>query len=202
MFWKIAAAFSLAAGVAIGFHARGIYDEWKEPSPLEIGDTFNALVTDVYDADTMTLDDTYKVRIWGIDAPERSQRCINKKEEIVTCGLQARDELRKLILGKDITCEIKGFDGNYNRLIAQCFLGKKDPIETLVEQGWAFSDAQYADDPYRKEQNIARTKKAGVWSMEVMVPKQWRACLAFNRGGAQPPKSCLKPLGPITPRPR
>lgn len=192
--------FTLAVGAAGGFFGRGLYDDFTAPKPLQIGDHFRAAVTDVYDADTMTLVDgeqIHKARIWGIDAPERSQRCLDG-EDIIKCGLQARDELREMVMNETVKCEVKGFDDNRDRPVVQCKLDGKDPIATLVRDGWAFSDKKYSDDPYKNEQEEAQENKSGVWGMDIMEPAAWRGCQASNRGGVNPAE-CWKPLGPNNP---
>ena len=189
-----------AAGAAAGFWGRGVYDTLTAPAPPAVGDHFRAAVTGVYDADTMTVrrsgDDNYKIRVWGIDAPERSQRC-TRGTQTVTCGLMARDAFRKLVLGRDVSCEIKAIDKNYGRLVAQCLIDGKDPVETLVQNGWALSDTQYSNDPYAAQQAAAQRSKNGIWGMDFLPPREWRACKSYGRGGATAPAVCRKPLGPL-----
>ena len=199
-FWKLIVPFTFAAGVAAGVGLKNVYDDFTAPAPLSIGDHFRAAVTDVYDADTWTLqrgDETHNARIWGIDAPERSQRC-KQERRIVPCGMQARDAMRALVMDKTVDCEVKGFDDNRGRPVVQCTVGGKDPVAEIVRGGWAFSDTKYSDNPYGTEQNQAQLKRSGLWGMEFREPARWRACQALGRGGSGAvPADCIKPLGPL-----
>lgn len=199
--WKVLSPILLIVGLTGGFFGRGYYDALTESQPPMVGDHFKASVVSVYDADTMTLEvdgTNYKSRLWGIDALERSQRCLSEeKTEPVKCGLIARDQFREIVLEKTVNCELKAMDDNRDRLVVRCLLNDKDPISELVRLGWAFSDTKYANDPYRNEENQAKENKAGVWNMRYMNPAEWRACQAYNRGGSTPPELCYKPLGPI-----
>lgn len=203
--FRLTLAFAFAAGGATGFYGRGLYDGQNTPRKLAIGDRFNASVASVYDADTMTVQaggQSYKIRVWGIDAPERSQKCL-QNSKTVACGITARDHMRILVSGKTIACEVKGMDGNRDRPVALCKAGNTDPAAELVQNGWAFSDTKYSDNPYATEQNQARSQRKGLWDMKYITPARWRACGSLGRGGdgdGAIPVDCQKPLGPLVPR--
>lgn len=85
--------------------------------------TYSALVTKVYDGDTITADvrlgfgvvlEDQKIRLFGIDAPEI------KGEERAN-GIVSRDRLRELILNKYVTlttlADSKGKYGRYLGII-------------------------------------------------------------------------------------
>jgi endonuclease YncB( thermonuclease family) len=199
---KLARPFAFAVGLAGGVYVTRLYDDLTAAGPLAVGDRFNAAVTEVYDGDTKTLENgpqSYKARTWGIDAPERSQRCL-KGGKVIDCGLKARDAYRELVLDEEVSCEVKSFDDNRDRPVVQCLVDGKDPVRELVREGWAFSDKKYSNDPYATEQAEAQQNKKGLWGMKVMEPSEWRACQAFTRTEAEPPVKCLKPLGPLNPK--
>lgn len=93
---------------------------------------FNAVVTDVYDADTITVDidlgffiwsRKQKIRLSDIDAPE--VRGVERPE-----GIVSRDWLRDRILGKEIvlkTAKTGSGKGKYGRWLGELFL----PNETV-----------------------------------------------------------------------
>jgi endonuclease YncB( thermonuclease family) len=61
------------------------------------------------DGDTLTLGAT-TVRFDGIDAPEIDQVCLDERGDSWACGVEARDQLVKLIGGRLVHCEDKGPD--------------------------------------------------------------------------------------------
>ncbi len=64
------------------------------------------------DGNTLQLGDiTY--RLEGIDAPELDQTCINDQADPWTCGLDARDQLIKIIGGRVVRCDDLGPDKVY-----------------------------------------------------------------------------------------
>lgn len=106
---------------------------------------YSCKVLDVYDADTMTLliDVGFsihikeKCRLMGVDTPEIRTR--NAKEK--KFGLEARDFVRELILGKDV--EIQTYKkGKFGRYLIDLFIeGYVDNSVTLnsvlVDRGYA-----------------------------------------------------------------
>src|SRR6201982_766604 len=68
----------------------------------------------VRDGDTIQLGDvTY--RLDGIDAPEVDQICIDDRAEPWSCGIDARDQLTKLIDGRPVHCDDLGPDNNLKK---------------------------------------------------------------------------------------
>jgi len=102
--------------------------------------TYKAKVTAVYDGDTITVDWDLgrsiwmrgeKIRLWGIDAPEVRGE---EREQ----GILARDALRELILGKEITLRtIKDSKGKYGRYLGIVFVGGIQVNDWMVENGFA-----------------------------------------------------------------
>lgn len=108
---------------------------------------YQAEITKVYDADTITADidlgfHTWrkgeKLRLHGINAPE-----VRGQEKAL--GIIARDALRERILGKKVTiCTIKANKkgrsdkrGKYGRYLAKIYLDGENINEWLVAQGFA-----------------------------------------------------------------
>ncbi len=102
--------------------------------------TYRAHVISVYDGDTITCDIDLglgvwcrgeKIRLFGINAPE--VRGEERPE-----GLSARDYLRALIEGQDITVQtIKDRKGKYGRYLGIIFLGQDNINDRLVDDGYA-----------------------------------------------------------------
>src|SRR5215471_869877 len=72
------------------------------------------------DGDTIQLGEvTY--RLDGVDAPEFDQICIDDQADPWTCGVDARDQLNKLIGGRSVRCDDLGPDKNFaKRHIGLC----------------------------------------------------------------------------------
>ena len=106
---------------------------------------YRALVTEVYDGDTCTLDIDLglsswirgeKIRLYRINAPE-----IRGAER--PAGLLSRDFLRSKILDKEVLIEtVKDKKGKYGRYLADIWLRHEDGTwinvnDLLVQQGYA-----------------------------------------------------------------
>ena len=112
---SIATAFLVAAGQTLGIAQLepecGFYQ-------------YRAIITDVYDGDTVTADidlgfDIWRrnerLRLYGIDAPE-----VRGKERPE--GLLSRDALRDRLVGKEVTiCTIRDKTGKYGRYLVRIF---------------------------------------------------------------------------------
>ena len=97
---------------------------------------YNALITKVYDGDTVTalvdlgfkIKTTIKVRLAGINAPE-----VRGKSRLE--GLKTRDFLRDLILDQEVIIQTqKDKKGKYGRYIGVIYLKDKNVNELLVEK--------------------------------------------------------------------
>ena len=76
----------------------------------------------VVDGDTVKIDKT-RIRLHGIDAPERKQRC-KKGGYMWWCGKKATKTLWRYTKGKTVTGKGNTTD-RYKRLIAVCYVGSK-----------------------------------------------------------------------------
>jgi len=102
---------------------------------------YSAIVTDVYDGDTITVDvdlgfgvwlKDQKVRLYGIDTPE-----VRGPERIR--GLVVRDWLRDLILDKVILLQTikRESKGKYGRWLGVVMLNNRNVNRRLVAEGLA-----------------------------------------------------------------
>ena len=79
----------------------------------------------VIDGDTIILDNK-KVRLFGIDAPEKAQLCQDSDGNNYKCGIVASEKLNELIFSstnKTVNCENIDKD-QYGRLISNCWVDK------------------------------------------------------------------------------
>jgi len=124
----------------------------------------------IIDGDTVHIN-KYKIRLHGIDAPERNQKCIfNKKEWL--CGNQATNELKKLINNEIIKCITSDID-IYKRYVAICFVNETNLNQVMVKNGWALAYRYYSID-YIKEERYARENNLGIWRGEFEKPYIFR----------------------------
>lgn len=137
------------------------------------GNTFAAEITGkvvgVHDGDTITLlaDDRIqvKVRLAGIDAPELKQ----------PFGNASKQELSRLVFGKEVRVEDKGKD-RYGRTLGDVFVGVEWANEAQVRNGMAWVYLQYSRDPKLLEaERQARQGQRGLWrDKDVAPPWEWR----------------------------
>ena len=122
----------------------------------------------VVDGDTIELEDT-NIRLAGLDAPERSQRCTDGRGDEFNCGRAATDYLRFLTREGTTTCRGRGRD-RYDRMIGQCRSKGVNLSEAMIERGWAVA---YLGD-YEAVEARARENGLGLWEGEFTAPAEWR----------------------------
>jgi len=125
----------------------------------------DTMCTEIIDGDTFRLENGETVRLIGIDAPELSQ----------PGGVESREYLAHLILGKRITLE-RGFSerDNYNRLLQFVYIGDVCINEEMIRQGYA--EARYlSENPIREYylqlEITAEIAGAGLWSDDIFQPR-------------------------------
>ena len=124
----------------------------------------------ITDGDTIKINGE-KIRFSGIDTPELKQDCI--KENIKkSCGLKAKKILIKKIGNNKVICLKEGKD-QYNRTLAECFVNNESLSSFLVRSGYAFAYRRYSKK-FIKDEDYAKSKNLGMWSMEFDYPWDWR----------------------------
>lgn len=124
----------------------------------------------VLDGDTVEVSGE-KVRLHGIDAPERDQVCL-KGDVPVACGREATEALRDMIDGRSVTCEGSKHD-RYGRLIGVCRVDGVDLNGMMARTGHGVAYRKYSRD-YVGEEAMAKAEKLGLWGSEFMMPWEWR----------------------------
>ena len=124
----------------------------------------------IIDGDTIHLNNE-KIRFTGIDTPELKQTC-SKNNEIIYCGIQARQLLINKIGKNKVKCVREGKD-QYNRTLAECFVNNESLSSFLVRSGYAFAYRRYSKK-FIKDEEYAKSKNHGMWSMEFDYPWDWR----------------------------
>jgi endonuclease YncB( thermonuclease family) len=126
----------------------------------------------VVDGDSLRIEGI-NIRIWGIDAPEFTQKC-QKDGQTIKCGRDAARHLAGLISGRSVKCTIKDID-IYKRKVSICFVETMDLGQAMVLSGHAISY-----NGYKKEEAEARTNLKGVWATQFERPRDYRAKLTLQ----------------------
>lgn len=158
------------------------------------------------DGDTLDLTSsdgiTHRVRLWGVDAPEKKQACRRDDDaDDYACGDAATDGLA-ITLGDlgDVTCSVKGGD-QYGRAVASCAgLSGSDAGLTLVKRGLAIELPQYSRGAYSDAHARAQAARAGVWAGPFLQPAEWRREARIAQLEAMAARAEAAPEG--APRPR
>ena len=113
-------------------------------------------VVKVADGDTITIltdsKEQVKIRLFGIDAPEKKQ----------AYGEKSREFLSSLIAGKIVNIKEKHTD-RYGRTVGVVYYNNTDINKKMVENGYAWAYTRYSKD-YVSEHNKARASKFGRWA--------------------------------------
>ena len=127
-------------------------------------------VVSVTDGDTVRVLDAasvqHKVRLQGIDAPERGQ----------PFGTVARDRLAALVMGKTVTVDDDGRD-KYGRTLGRIEIKGQDVNRQMVADGLAWHYVRYSKDArLAAAEREARAADRGLWAdREPVPPWEWRA---------------------------
>jgi micrococcal nuclease len=128
-----------------------------------------ATVTRVVDGDTIEIMFKGKeedVRLLLIDTPETK----HPQKPVEAFGPEASQFVKDTLEGKEVGIKVgKEERDKYNRLLAYVFINEETIQEMLLRNGLATTAYLYNDltmlDEFHKEQDNARNKKIGVWSI-------------------------------------
>jgi endonuclease YncB( thermonuclease family) len=126
----------------------------------------------VTDGDTLEIQGV-RVRLYGVDAPESSQPCLDGKGQVYRCGQVSANRLAQFIGQATVTCTRRDTD-RYGRTVATCTVGGQSINDWLVRQGLAVAYLQYGGGIYQAAENEARKAKRGVWAGTFQVPWDYR----------------------------
>lgn len=125
----------------------------------------------VVDGDTLKIGKE-RIRLFGIDAPEKTQICQGPDGHPWKAGQASGAWLADLIGRRPVTCEWTHRD-RYGRALATCHQETIDINAAMVRSGWAFAFGKYSDR-YTKIEAAARAAHAGVWQGQCELPGDWR----------------------------
>ncbi len=125
-------------------------------------------ITFFYDGDTVKVKEglkKYKLRIGGIDAPERNQ----------IYGKKSRRALMNLCKNTDILIIITGKD-KYRRKIGNIYCNQQDAAKFMVKNGHAWFYSHFSSDMFLAlNEKSAQKNNLGLWQNEkAIAPWAWR----------------------------
>lgn len=133
-------------------------------------DTLRGRVVSVADGDTVTVLDAqkvqHKVRLSGIDAPEKSQ----------AFGQRAKDHLSDLVFGQTVEVDFNKSD-RYGRLVGKVVVQGQDANLKQLHAGmaWHYKEYEREQPPeerkrYAQAEDDARTQRVGLWKDPQPIP--------------------------------
>jgi len=142
----------------------------------------HARVVKVFDGDTLAIIDgsnrQFKVRLTGIDAPERGQRYSGT----------ARKSLAELTQSRTVLVEYHKVD-RYGRLVGKVSVDGRDVSVEQLRRGLAWHRASIPHDQshqeaflYGQAESEARSRRLGLWQENAVPPWKFREA---NKGGPQ-----------------
>ena len=131
------------------------------------GDAVQFKLKRVSDGDTVVTTEDTRIRLWGIDTPERDQRY----------GSDATEALTVMLNNQRLYLETKDVD-RYGRTVGVIYTDGGDEINLeMVCDGHAWWYKRYAKKAtdYKQCQEAAQQNKRGLWAEEEPVaPWDWR----------------------------
>ncbi len=160
--------------IAIAGFGKQFFSKSNATSPRirDFPQSKHGTVVKVADGDTLTIDlegKETRIRLCGIDAPEKSQQF----------GQESKALLQKLTLGKEVAVMPIDTD-RYGRTVAEVFtVGASEHYVNgdMVQAGLAYHYDRYSKDCINRDviitaEGIAREQRAGVWANPGSV-KPW-----------------------------
>ena len=124
----------------------------------------------IVDGDTIHIKNN-KIRLYGIDAPEKNQICIKNNLEW-SCGIKATLAINNIINNKEVMCKILDID-QYKRYIAECFVNNININKQMIREGWALAYRFYSKK-YVKDEIYAKKNMNGIWKSKFQNPWDFR----------------------------
>jgi len=127
-------------------------------------------VARVIDGDTFVLKNEERVRLIGIDTPERGERCFE----------EAKNRLQELVFGKDVLLyKDKSHRDKYGRIVRFAYVDGIFVNLVLVEEGFAksfeFAPDNSLADLFREAEETATEGNGCLWEKDGVEPDFNRA---------------------------
>ncbi len=115
-----------------------------------------------------------KIKLLGIDAPDRDQVCVNRLGDNYDCGEMSMMWLQDWLSGKEVSCRILS-KIEQGRATGSCFTDNNqyDVAAVVVNAGWAVAYTRTTDiyAPYEQQ---AMSARRGLWNGTFYTPWDWR----------------------------
>ena len=150
-----------------------------EPQPIQI---LTGKVVSIHDGDSITVLDAHKVqhkiRLHGIDAPERRQ----------AFGKKSKQALGEKLHEKQARIEWSMLD-QYDRKIGVVFVGDRNINREMVAEGWAWHFVKYSSAKELTEaEERARVNRVGLWAdAKPVAPWEFRRSLDIAETALEKP---------------
>ncbi|MCE5198176.1 MAG: thermonuclease family protein [Armatimonadota bacterium] len=137
----------------------------SNPPRTDAGSSYKGKCVGISDGDTikvMHLGREEKIRLWGIDCPEKKQ----------AYGSVAKKFTSDKTFGKIVKVEVRDYD-RYGRTVGSVILPSGNSLNlALVKTGLAWWYKQYAPNDFTlsKAEDQARTAKLGLWKDKSPTP--------------------------------
>ena len=116
-------------------------------------------------------------RLDGVDAPAFDQLCIDEHADVWTCGVEARDQLAKLIGNREVRCDDLGADPSYKkRRIGACGIeGETTSLSRMIiSSGFGLNVEASATGRFQADQARAKEDRKGLWKGCFIAPQEFR----------------------------
>ena len=128
----------------------------------------------VLEGDLLVIADTHPpVRLWGIDAPEKTQPCFIAGD-YWDCFAVAIRTLETMVYEQILECSQRADTDRRRRgkVYVVCKMGEIDVGEELVRAGMAVAFREQSED-YVTAEDAAREAGVGLWRGEFQLPSVW-----------------------------
>jgi endonuclease YncB( thermonuclease family) len=115
-----------------------------------------------------------RLRLYGVDAFEAKQDCLDAVGKHWECGAVATERLRELVRAPDFGCQVdQEWVDRHAREFAVCTSGGRDVGALLVSEGLAFAYGRRTG--YVAIENRAKAEQRGAWAGRFVRPQYFRA---------------------------
>ena len=125
----------------------------------------------VIDGDTIEIHGQ-RIRLFGVDAPEGRQTCVDAARRAWGCGKRAAMELADLIGRATVHCKQRDRDRN-RCVVPVCRTGNQDFGGWMTGNGWAVASRRYSIE-YVRDEEAARRRNLGICQRRSNSRPAWR----------------------------